>query len=604
MKHLFTYYTFLFLCCLFLTLDVKGQSSIIEDISKIENILKENPKDLLALREICFLYLNKADYQSAYQYGKYLEKLTKDNTDNEEDYIFSQIILGQANLMLHKHDDAYNYLMEAEQKAILLKKDTALCSVYNGLGLYALNVENDHYHALSYFFKGLETANKLSYERLTSLLLANISTLYYLKNDTTGYKYAQQCYELGHKRNDVFLMYIGSLCNAAMLNLKKEYKDALAYIQEADFINQRNKFHNEVNIYNLYGSIFTALKQYSKAEEYLKKALEKYTENNSDFNAESFIYLANLEIQRKNFRKAEEWLEKGLEYLNKENISLQKEHIYYTFSECYQEAGDYNTALKFFKKYHYYNDSIYNSEKEALISRLRIQYETLRLEDQVKSITWEKEKQKTAIYWMSSLLFIFILFIIISTCLYYKKNKLYKSIVLQNQEAIRREESLKNQLKKTKKEYTKLKDEESQTSMHAENAEDEHNNKYVGSSLSNEKSCNLFKRLENLMTDEQIYKDPLLTKEKTADMLGTNRTYLSQVINEQTNKNFTQYINEYRIYEAVRILSDPQNTQPLKTLSVELGFNSMTTFYKLFQQQTGMTPAQYRKQVNELEKQS
>ena len=228
MKHLFTYYTILFLCCLFLALDVKGQSSIIEDISKIENILKENPKDLLALREICFLYLNKADYQSAYQYGKYLEKLTKDNTDNEEDYIFSQIILGQANLMLHKHDDAYNYLMEAEQKAILLKKDTALCSVYNGLGLYALNVENDHYHALSYFFKGLETANKLSYERLTSLLLANISTLYYLKNDTTGYKYAQQCYELGHKRNDVFLMYIGSLCNAAMLNLKKEYKDALA----------------------------------------------------------------------------------------------------------------------------------------------------------------------------------------------------------------------------------------------------------------------------------------------------------------------------------------------------------------------------------------
>ena len=166
----------------------------------------------------------------------------------------------------------------------------------------------------------------------------------------------------------------------------------------------------------------------------------------------------------------------------------------------------------------------------------------------------------------------------------------------------RREESLKNQLKKTKEEYTKLKDEESQTSTQAENTEDGHNNKYVGSSLSNEKSCNLFKRLESLMTDEQIYRDPLLTKEKTADMLGTNRTYLSQVINEQTNKNFTQYINEFRIYEAVRILSDPQNTQPLKALSVELGFNSMTTFYKLFQQQTSMTPAQYRKQVNELKK--
>ena len=203
---------------------------------------------------------------------------------------------------------------------------------------------------------------------------------------------------------------------------------------------------------------------------------------------------------------------------------------------------------------------------------------------------------------MSSLLFIFILFIIISTYQYHKKNKLYKSIVVQNQEAIRREESLKNQLKRAKEESIQQKEEESQVPIQAETTEEGHNNKYVGSSLSNEKSCNLFKRLESLMTEEQIYKDPLLTKEKVADMLGTNRTYLSQIINEQSNKNFTQYINEYRIYEAVRILSDPQNTQPLKALSVELGFNSMTTFYKLFQQQTSMTPAQYRKQVNELKK--
>lgn len=600
MKQQIIYYTILFFCCIFISINVKGENSLKEGISKMENILKDNPNDLKALRELCFLYLNKADYHTAFRYGKDLERLSKNKPHNEEDYIFSQIILGQAYLMLHKPDTAYNYLMEAEQKSIILKKDTALCSAYNGLGLYALNVENDHYHALSYFFKGLEIANKLSYERLSSLLLANISTLYYLKNDTTGYKYAQQCYELGHKRNDVFLMYIGSLCNAYMLYLKNEYKDALAYIQEADFINQQNQFHNEVNIYNVYGAIFTSLRQYTKAEEYLKKALKKHSEHKTDFNAESFINLAKLEIQRKNFIKAEEWLKKGLQYLKKENINLLKERFYYILSECYQKSGRYEMALEYFKRYHFYNDSLYNSNKEALISRLRVQYETLRLENQVKAITWEKEKQKNTIYWMSSILLIFILFIIIATYHYYKKNKLYKSIVLQNQEAIRREESLKKQLKEAKtesniKQYT----EDSPTIMPIDNSEEIHN-KYTGSSLSNEKSCNLFKRLESLMTESQIYKDSLLTKEKVADMLETNRTYLSQVINEQTNKNFTQYINEYRIHEAIRLLSDPQNTQPLKALSVDLGFNSMTTFYKLFQQQTGMTPAQYRKQVNDL----
>lgn len=49
-----------------------------------------------------------------------------------------------------------------------------------------------------------------------------------------------------------------------------------------------------------------------------------------------------------------------------------------------------------------------------------------------------------------------------------------------------------------------------------------------------------------------------------ADLLGTNRTYLSQVINEQTQQNFTQYINNYRINEAIRLLSDPKQIFPLR----------------------------------------
>lgn len=37
------------------------------------------------------------------------------------------------------------------------------------------------------------------------------------------------------------------------------------------------------------------------------------------------------------------------------------------------------------------------------------------------------------------------------------------------------------------------------------------------------------------MREEKIYKDNSITKDKIADLLGTNRTYLSRIINEQSN---------------------------------------------------------------------
>ena len=60
-----------------------------------------------------------------------------------------------------------------------------------------------------------------------------------------------------------------------------------------------------------------------------------------------------------------------------------------------------------------------------------------------------------------------------------------------------------------------------------------------------------------------------------------------------------QYINSYRIKEAIRILSDPSDNTPLKAIAIDLGFNSMSTFYKLFQTSVGMTPSLYRKKVQE-----
>ena len=121
--------------------------------------------------------------------------------------------------------------------------------------------------------------------------------------------------------------------------------------------------------------------------------------------------------------------------------------------------------------------------------------------------------------------------------------------------------------------------------------------KYVTSTLNDSKKQELFARIVKLMEEEKVYCDCLLTKDKLAEMLQTNRTYLSQVINEQTGKSFTAFLATYRVEAAVKRLSDPNDNTPLKALGEQIGFSSQTTFYNAFQQAQGMTPAAFRKKA-------
>lgn len=121
--------------------------------------------------------------------------------------------------------------------------------------------------------------------------------------------------------------------------------------------------------------------------------------------------------------------------------------------------------------------------------------------------------------------------------------------------------------------------------------------KYSNSSLTEDSSSELFGRLESLMRDERLYCEKNLTRERVADALESNRTYLSQVINDKAGCSFFQYINSFRIEDAVRRLSDPSDPIPLKALADELGFSSLSAFYKSFQEKVGMPPAKYREKI-------
>lgn len=99
----------------------------------------------------------------------------------------------------------------------------------------------------------------------------------------------------------------------------------------------------------------------------------------------------------------------------------------------------------------------------------------------------------------------------------------------------------------------------------------------------------------DLLHQESIYRDPNLNRENLAELLHIHRNIVSKAINHTQQKNFNQFINEYRLREAIDRLSDPTNQQSIADIAADCGFNSHPTFYRLFKTETGLSPAQFRK---------
>ncbi|MFC3560217.1 helix-turn-helix domain-containing protein [Pedobacter jamesrossensis] len=101
-------------------------------------------------------------------------------------------------------------------------------------------------------------------------------------------------------------------------------------------------------------------------------------------------------------------------------------------------------------------------------------------------------------------------------------------------------------------------------------------------------------KVDELMAAQKIYLEPELTLTDLAKKIGTNASLLSKVINGVYGKNFNDYVNEFRVKEAIRLLKTPpyQNFN-LLAVAYDAGFNSKSTFNRAFKKVTGRSPKDY-----------
>lgn len=112
-------------------------------------------------------------------------------------------------------------------------------------------------------------------------------------------------------------------------------------------------------------------------------------------------------------------------------------------------------------------------------------------------------------------------------------------------------------------------------------------------------SWNFTRKLNSLAADGYFVRSPRLTLSELAAELGTNRTTLSNYLNQELGTTFYDYINSHRITRAEELLSEPSNRYSAEQLAELSGFNSLSTFRRAFFKKHGLSPGQYRERVLE-----
>lgn len=113
--------------------------------------------------------------------------------------------------------------------------------------------------------------------------------------------------------------------------------------------------------------------------------------------------------------------------------------------------------------------------------------------------------------------------------------------------------------------------------------------------ISDEELLKIKLSLEKIMEIQKPYLDSELNLIKLAEMLSVSTHHLSYVINTGFEKNFFQYVNEFRVEYAKKLLKEPNSKLSILGIAYESGFNSKTSFNTTFKKMTGQTPSEFKK---------
>lgn len=450
------------------------------------------------------------------------------------------------------------------------------------VALYNHFVLSDFSQAAFYSSKQLQYARNDKNRIEEAKAMSSFASIYFSKRDESGLKYAIRSYGIAKETGDKAIIYV-TACNMAnyLYNLNKP-TEALAYLQEGESVARQLRMDNEtVYINSFFGDIEQALGHTRKAEEYYRLAVADQGPSSRYDKIYAHICYGNFLKQNNRMVEALAVFKQAEAMSEKYDIVIFRADILQALSSLEEQLGNYSAALAYHKQYVEAYSRVVNEEKErefAILDLRNSVADESRKNAEQQLLLAQRTRSLTIVGAVLAVILVVLFFVI-----FYHRRKMAsnQTTVRQYLDNLEAEKKLRQQL------------ENIVASRPAETK---------GSAMSDDRQNELFNRLQDMMEKDQAFRNTELSLENTAERLGTNRTYLSQVVNEKAGLSFPVYVNTYRIKEAIRTLSDPDNDEPLKNVAINSGFASPSAFYSLFRQKTGMSPSSFRQNVKAMKK--
>lgn len=117
---------------------------------------------------------------------------------------------------------------------------------------------------------------------------------------------------------------------------------------------------------------------------------------------------------------------------------------------------------------------------------------------------------------------------------------------------------------------------------------------YKHSILSTEAKQAIKQKILAYFENENAYLNPNLNMDLLSEEINYPKYQITEVLNTEIGKNFFQFVNSYRIESVKKMLLEPKLKYSIEAIGYECGFNSKSSFYTVFKNLTGKTPASFR----------
>lgn len=519
-------------------------------------------------------------------------KFYKRALDNDSVRLNDERFMDQIHRMISLYDYMHNDVAKAQYVEMLLKK--------------ARQCDNAPMKAVALFNMGKMVyyqGNKdKGYELMKQGAAQMEQTDYRLKYDNLRYHYnTLLVFQIQDRRNEEALATLEALqkvvtsetgVETSMKGLADKEKKAL---------------------YAQYATVLLGLRRTQEADDYYRRFLVLAKENDYD-NYLIATYLFNRKLYDELIRMSTA-REKKLA-AHGDTVTYQMITVKKFLGRAYQEKGDYRTAARYFNELAILRDSIKNREQKSTALELAALYET-----HEKDLIIQQQKSDVQIrtFWLVLAVCATVLLGII-LCLgirYYRKiqfknNALVKNIneLLHYKEEIYfakdANQALHQQVRQLNEALAAMlsKQEEpapDDTDIKVEPEREDCMDAELGTEAGDERyGKELYEQMEHLIISRKLYLDPSFSGEKARKLVGIPRNRFSPFIKQYTGDRFLKYLNRLRMYHAARLLQEKPD-YGIETIARESGIPALRSFHRLFLEEFGVTPTEYRKKSKQTE---